>query len=143
MGTRSRIGLETANGSVYSIYCHWDGYPSHNGKILLEHYSDPDKLRELIDLGDISTLAPILGVKCSFDNPIKGQVIAFGRDRGETDVEAKVDDHREMFFADAFECGEEYAYLLTRTGEWLVSGGYDEDDDKDLGVRPLTIEETV
>ena len=31
MSTRSRIGLQLANGSVLSVYCHWDGYPEFNG----------------------------------------------------------------------------------------------------------------
>jgi hypothetical protein len=56
MGTRSTIALEFADGTVQQVYCHWDGYLEHNGKILQEHYSDPFKLRDLIDLGDMSSL---------------------------------------------------------------------------------------
>ena len=57
MATRSTIALEFADGTVGQVYCHWDGYLAHNGKMLQEHYSDPFKLRDLIDLGDLSTLA--------------------------------------------------------------------------------------
>ena len=56
MATRSRIAIENEDGTVDSIYCHWDGYPSHNGKILKEHYSDRAKLKQLIELGSISSL---------------------------------------------------------------------------------------
>lgn len=56
MGTRSTIALEFADNSVSQVYCHWDGYLDHNGKLLQECYSDPFKLRELIDLGDFSSL---------------------------------------------------------------------------------------
>ena len=36
MGTRSTIALEYADGTVEQVYCHWDGYVSHNGLILSE-----------------------------------------------------------------------------------------------------------
>jgi hypothetical protein len=56
MGTRSTIALEYADGTVEQVYCHWDGYLEHNGKILQEHYTDPFKLQKLIEGGDMSTL---------------------------------------------------------------------------------------
>ena len=56
MGTRSTIAIEFADGSVSQVYCHWDGYLSNNGMILQAHYMDPFKVRELVDLGDFSSL---------------------------------------------------------------------------------------
>jgi hypothetical protein len=56
MGTRSTIAIEFADGSVSQVYCHWDGYLEHNGQILEQHYMDPFKVRELIELGDFSSL---------------------------------------------------------------------------------------
>jgi hypothetical protein len=56
MGTRSTIALEFADGSVSQVYCHWDGYLSNNGQILAEHYMDPFKVKELLELGDFSSL---------------------------------------------------------------------------------------
>ena len=47
MSTRSNIAIENRDGSITSLYCHYDGYLSNNGKILAEHYSDPKKVREL------------------------------------------------------------------------------------------------
>ena len=67
MSTRSRIGIEFENGTVASIYCHWDGYPDNNGVILLEHYQDVEKIKQLIELGDISSLAPEIGEKHDFN----------------------------------------------------------------------------
>ena len=66
MGTRSTIALEYADGTVQQVYCHWDGYLSNNGMILQEHYSDPFKVRQLIDLGDISSLRPEVGAPHPF-----------------------------------------------------------------------------
>jgi hypothetical protein len=39
-----------------AVYCHFDGYPSHNGKILLESYTDSEKIKILISLGSFSSL---------------------------------------------------------------------------------------
>jgi len=58
MSTRSRIGILNDDGSVYSIYCHYDGYTCGVGKCLAAHYTDPEKVRELIELGDISSHSP-------------------------------------------------------------------------------------
>ena len=56
MGTRSRIGYELPDHSVVSVYCHWDGYLEHNGRILVQEYLDRNKVQELIDGGGISSL---------------------------------------------------------------------------------------
>ena len=56
MGTRSTIALEFADGTVEQVYCHWDGYLSHNGKILQDRYMDPFKVKELVALGGFSSL---------------------------------------------------------------------------------------
>ena len=42
--------------TVVSVYCHWDGYVEHNGKILVEHYQNREDVQELIDGGSMSTL---------------------------------------------------------------------------------------
>lgn len=61
MATRSYIGKLESNGNTVSyIYCHWDGYLSHNGEILQEHYNDVDEVDQLLKLGDISALEPAL-----------------------------------------------------------------------------------
>jgi hypothetical protein len=103
MGTRSTIALEFADGTVEQVYCHWDGYLEHNGRILKDHYSDPFKLRDLIDLGDISSLGKEIGSEHPFSphsSPedeaayheavdLGGATTFYGRDRGETGVAAK------------------------------------------------------
>lgn len=45
-----------ADHSVVSVYCHWDGYPEHNGKLLVQHYQDREDVQDLIDGGSMSTL---------------------------------------------------------------------------------------
>jgi len=56
MATRSRIGVKIGNKKYLSIYCHWDGYPSGVGKLLLEQYDHIDKVMYLMSRGDCSSL---------------------------------------------------------------------------------------
>lgn len=39
MGTRSSITVKMTDGSFKSVYCHFDGYLDHNGKMLAGHYN--------------------------------------------------------------------------------------------------------
>ena len=58
MSTRSNIVIQAPDGKVMSIYCHYDGYPEHNGKMLLEHYDTTDKVSRLFEIGSIRSLKP-------------------------------------------------------------------------------------
>jgi hypothetical protein len=71
MSTRSRIGIQNQDGSVSSIYCHFDGYPEGVGTTLNEHYSNRQKLNMLINLGDISIFGENVSTmdEHSFNNP--------------------------------------------------------------------------
>jgi hypothetical protein len=51
MGTRSNIAYKKSDGKIVSMYCHYDGYPEHNGVILSEHYNTKEKARGLVDNG--------------------------------------------------------------------------------------------
>ena len=137
MATRSTIALEFADGTVQQIYAHFDGYLEHNGRILKEHYSDPFKLAELIELGSISVLAPEIGVKHPFDNPhrwgtpdylaheaeYKHMTKFYGRDRGETETEAR----RFANYQDYLNNGDFQGYdyilrLVNGQAQWFVDG---------------------
>lgn len=128
MATRSTIALEFADGSVQQVYCHWDGYLDHNGKILYHHYSNPFILRDLIDLGDLSSLDTMIGTKHSFDTRHEGVCTFYGRDRGEEGVEARRFENIGDYFVNAQR--EEYDYILRNvegTPTWYVrfySAGY-------------------
>lgn len=137
MATRGTIALEFADGSVQMVYSHFDNYLEHNGRILKEHYSDPFKLAELIELGSISVLAPEIGVKHPFDNPhrwgtpdylaheaeYKSMTKFYGRDRGEIETEAR----KFADFNDYQKNGDfqEYNYILrliNGEAKWFVNG---------------------
>jgi hypothetical protein len=120
MGTRSTIAIQNSNGTVTGIYCHWDGYVEHNGKILASSYTTEAKVRELIALGDLSSLGETVGSRQNFDDPVKGTCIAYGRDRNETGVDAATfDSHIELTAV----IGQEYDYLFTPGEGWSVAHG--------------------
>ena len=123
MATRSTIALEYADGTVEQVYCHWDGYLAHNGQILLKHYSNPFILRDLIDLGDVSSLKSTIGTKHAFSHfELRAEEVAeykvltenmttfYGRDRGEDGTSAKKFKDYEDYVAN--HQYEEYDYIL-------------------------------
>lgn len=134
MATRSTIALEFADGTIGQVYCHWDGYLAHNGKILFENYSNPFILRDLIDLGGLSSLRPQIGTKHPFSmyeanmtqdeyaNLYRDMTTFYGRDRGEGQSDATYFKD----FADYRANGqaEEYDYILRNVNgvaTWFVS----------------------
>ena len=120
MGTRSNIGIVNDNGSVTGIYVHWDGYPEHNGKLLLNHYTNSEKINQLMSLGNLSYLAEnIYSDKKahSFRNPVDGVCVAYGRDRGETGTNSWIFDNISEFEEFAGNCCVDYQYLFNN-GKW-------------------------
>jgi len=119
MATRSNIAYRTPEGKIRSIYAHWDGYPAHNGEMLVRHYQEARKIAQLVELGSLSILAPNVfpvGAGHSFDSPQEDVCVFYGRDRGETGVETREYDDVPSWIDDM----EEYAYLWNGT-EWLVN----------------------
>lgn len=109
MATSSMIAFDNTD-AVYSIICHLDGYPSYSGKILVEHYTDIEKVEELMDLGNLSVLGPEIGQKQDFDNYTSESdwCLAYGRDRGEEGQEAKTYSSVKEMCEDAME----YVYVF-------------------------------
>lgn len=121
MSTRSRVGIENADGSITSIYVHFDGYLGGVGHTLSEYYRDRTKVEGLIALGDLSSLHEELGEKHDFNVRSENWCCAYGRDRGEEGTEA----HRSPDLADfakiTRDCNGEFAYLFATDGKWLVN----------------------
>jgi hypothetical protein len=113
MATRSAIVMHNGHHQNYrSIYCHWDGYPEHNGVVLLEHYTNPDKVSELISLGNLSSLGPDIGEKHDFDARDESVCTFYGRDRGEEEQEAKAFDTLNEVFNHYYAAGCDYLYVF-------------------------------
>jgi hypothetical protein len=94
MATRSYIGKRLDDGKIQYVYCHFDGYPSHNGAILTEHYTTEDKITDLLSLGHMSQL----------DSEVS-QCKAYGEEYSVGDMEDFLD-------------GDVSYYYLFENGKW-------------------------
>jgi len=113
MSTNSRVSIQLKNRKIKSIFVHWDGYLSGVGKDLLNFYNTEEKLNELLELGNLSILGTSIGEKVDFDkfdSRENQQCLAYGRDRGYEESEAK--EHLDS------ENEQEYNYLF-KNGVWL------------------------
>jgi len=122
MATRARIGLELKDGSVLSVYHHWDGYPEWLGRILKTHYNDRQKVAELIDGGDLSSA----WTNCGWNNETVEQGPLYYSSRGE-DTPPRHDADLCEYLLPAN--SEEYAYVF-RNGEWICYNLNQFDDSK-------------
>ena len=130
MATRGRIGLELSDGSILSVYHHWDSYTSWLGRILQTHYNSQEKVSELIDGGDISTC---------WNDKVWGEDRKDGQEYGPEYYSARgeecpprYDNNLEELFSDS----EEFTYIW-RNGAWVC---YDmnefNDNDPELVAIP-------
>jgi hypothetical protein len=100
--------------------------------LLYKHYSNPFVLRDLLDLGDISSLGENIGEehpfsphasaadKAAYEAAMEGGATTFyGRDRGETGVTQKMFKSFEDYRAN--HQYEEFEYILRRDGAWYVA----------------------
>lgn len=137
MSTRSAIAIQQADGTIYAVYCHYDGYFSYVGKILFESYNDRDKVQELISYGDISVLRREVGVQHPFSNSYmrntpewhsyeqaySEMTTFYGRDRCEQGTDADAFQTKQQFVDGMRERGAEYFYLFTVDNEWRTMIG--------------------
>jgi len=156
MGTRSDIIVQRTDGKFARVYCHWDGYLSHNGKLLVENYNSQELAEALIAPGDISALGKVVGEKHDFEyraafiekykkrgqkfgppdydkmnadpeyQRLAAMTLYYGRDRGETGTDV-------LEFASLEKATEsdlnEYTYVWTDGAwHWWAGGAM-----KDLG----------
>ena len=133
MSTRCRIGIENKDGTITSIYCHHDGYPEVVGEILVNHYNTEEKIRKLLELGDMSSLGtepvenlrgwemPKAGtadwMKAYMELHPENQCVIY-KTRGE-DCPAKTHKDIEEYQRHSRDCWGEYAYLF-KNNEWFV-----------------------
>ena len=136
---RSMIGVMHGD-KCKAIYCHWDGYLSHNGRILFNHY-DSEKANHLVSLGGITNLRETIGEKHPFSfigimsyydyQDLYGKMTTFyGRDRGETGVDFKTFDTYKEMVEYGSDVGAEYYYIM-KDGQWYYSNF-------DTSLTPIT-----
>lgn len=109
MSTHATIAYHNSETDrVLTIYCHSDGYPSHVGKLLKEHWNSPDLAAKLVAGGDISYLGKTIDQTC-----------VYARDRGDKWIHVKYDEFDNYDeFLEEFQ-SHAHNYVFT-DGEWLV-----------------------
>ena len=127
MATRSVIAkLDSKSKQIAAVYCHNDGYLSHNGCILDSHYQDESKVDELLSHGDLSSLGNNIGEKINWDDfelaHYNQQCMFYVRDRGEKSKNRKPitlkDDIALLEFA-IEDCHADFVYMYA-FGAWYV-----------------------
>ena len=106
MATRSRIAVELEEGKVISVYCHNDGYISGVGEQLINSFpngTDPSVIAGFIKEGDRSKVD-----------------LSYKEWRDEKCPPKRHESVSKFFGGDI----EEYGYLYTAEGEWLVKKAY-------------------
>jgi hypothetical protein len=129
MGTRSNIGIRNIDQTIICINTHWDGYPQHNGTILLANYNSVAIVQQLMALGDLSVLGaklyPDVSKPHTFEFQQPDVCVAYGRDRGEDNTQSTLFDNITEYELN-MDCDIEYQYLFDndhwiwrgRNGEW-------------------------
>jgi hypothetical protein len=118
MSTNSSISVKTKDG-IKTIYCHWDGDINYNGRMLYSFYNTQEKIESLIELGDISFLdkSSIKPEGHSFNEPVKGYTVSYGRDSNYSDTDYRCyDSIKEMLKNEK----REYNYYFENDTWYLI-----------------------
>lgn len=114
MGTRSTIAVQHKNGTVSKVYCHFDGHPSHNGKILSTEYPMLEQAEALVCFGrDIRYIDADYDVQYYNDTHYLNDAMK----TKEISVYKSLD---EYYAADDEGTPVEFDYLFA-DGQWLVT----------------------
>ena len=107
MSTNSSIRIKREDGTTTGIYCHWDGYIENNGVILQLAYNTPEKVEELLKLGDLSSLRYYTEPKPDKPHDINTSqddvCVAYHRDAGE-EFHQTLQDAEFIYTYDEAEC---------------------------------------
>lgn len=106
MSTRSLIGIQLNKDTVEYAYCHWDGYPDNNGRILMESYRDIAKIKSLIEKGSFSSLTSTIEQLSCHDNAESCKI------------------NIKNYFSKKDICWSDYRYLYTTEKRWKVYDVY-------------------
>jgi hypothetical protein len=112
MATRSAIAIETGLPEmgpciIHAVYCHWDGYVTNNGALLLNYFDSLPSAVALIKGGSISSLGEGID-KTQFHC----------RDMDREMVPASEYGTREEFIDDSD--GLDYLYILNQNDVWEI-----------------------
>ncbi len=118
MGTSSMIANYNEDGTVTATYCHYDGYVSYNGKMLVEFYNTPEAAKAVANAGYLS------GLKEDLQTSLDGSVHSNQPTVTYNSVEDFLAEGREFACADYLYLFDGDAWFFTSTsgpkGTWLM-----------------------
>jgi hypothetical protein len=117
------IGEYRKDGTIRAIYCHYDGYLATAGYTLWYFYKEREKVNQLLALGDLVELGDVIE-----PSETERHCVAYGRDRGRSNKEAREFANLGEFMATCASSG--YLYLFD--GAWRYCYGVDETEFKTL-----------
>ena len=119
MATRSTISIENLDGTVNTVYCHWDGYLEGVGATLLKCYNTRNLVEKLISKGSISSLGTYVSEESEpFDRVLDGaDYTVYYSYRGEDVVVNQFSSLQDYEEQHNF---EEFDYIFTKDNVWSV-----------------------
>lgn len=116
MSTNSIIAKKIGKDKYRAIFCQCDGDLTDTGRILSRYYTKPERVDQLLALGDIYALGERLW-ESEKEKPGEDVTIAYARDRGEELCPAK-----EYPFKELFDLDTPYVYIFVKEDKWVYSG---------------------
>jgi hypothetical protein len=119
MATRSVIAVRTGTARkprYLAVYCHYDGYPSHQLPILEQHHNSPAKALALVAGGHISCLHTNLDWNRE-TRPETGPL--YYAERAEPDVAARSFAGIQEMIEYFRDCGCEHSYVFVPKQGWV------------------------
>lgn len=120
------IAIDTTHGTILEIGLMHNGHPDHVKPILLNHYNTPEKILSLVGKGKLHVLGESNESPTghSYDTPIDGHCVYYGRDRGDGERFNLV-----YFFGshDPISNDRKYYQYMYKDNEWIYkANGPDE-----------------
>lgn len=139
MSTRSMIAFQDADDNYYAIYCHFDGYLSHIGRMLATYFNTFEKAVDLVNRGELRSISHKEDMdegynKYPSENIIIEDNIFF--EHFEQDFQKRTIEYYDstIDFLTAFSNSDrEFLYLWDNTiEEWIYCESYYTDDGKHI-----------
>ena len=132
MGTRSLIARQIGPDEYRTVFCQTEGHLECQGAILAEHFTNPDQVDRLLDLGDLHRL----GAKME-----PGGTVALRRDRQCANTEPEINTLENL---DSSGGMIEFVYIFDQDNRWkYFQGGYLDDGLRDVKADLEALEQGI
>ena len=143
--TGSLIAKQISPDAYRTVFCQIEGHLESQGDMLVKHFDTPEKVDELLSLGDLYVLYPQLtpdpSRKHSMEERQQNVTVAYRRDLGETDMDAEIHTLEELDSPDGL---IEFVYIFDLDHQWkYFQGGYLEEGLRDVKADLQALEQGI